>query len=394
MNILFLERSVNPILGGVERVTWLISQYLKASGHSCFYAYYLDGYDNVESSCMIKFSDKVQDIHTSTIQLCEFIKRNKIQIVINQGIFEKRRVDIIKGVIDKTGSILISCLHLSPDFLDYQKRNNSCFTRLKHFAKSILCAIGNKKYSRLLPIQQMYDKSRFFVLLSPSFENEFCRIFKLKEKAKIVHIPDPCSFSEQASIRDVDVKEKMVLIISRLEDIQKNITGALRIWKEIEDRGHNDWTLVLGGYGCDEEYILDYASDLELRKFSFVGKVDDVIYYYRKASIFLMTSRYEGFGMTLTEALQMGCIPIAFDTYTSLHDIITDSENGYIVDKNKYDEYINKLEFLMENKEIRMKMAKNAITSSKRFSIDVIGKQWCNLINIIENETFNNYTSI
>ena len=54
--------------------------------------------------------------------------------------------------------------------------------------------------------------------------------------------------------------------------------------------------------------------------------------YYLNSSIFLMTSDYEGWGMTITEAQQFGCIPIVLNTFASLQDLIANGENGFIVD--------------------------------------------------------------
>ena len=54
-----------------------------------------------------------------------------------------------------------------------------------------------------------------------------------------------------------------------------------------------------------------------------------------------MTSRYEGFGMTLTEALQNACIPLAYDSYSSVHDIIQNGQNGFLIKNNDEQSYAN-----------------------------------------------------
>ena len=53
--------------------------------------------------------------------------------------------------------------------------------------------------------------------------------------------------------------------------------------------------------------------------------------YYEEASIFMLTSSFEGWGLTLTEAQQFGCVPLAFYSYASLPDIITDGKNGFMI---------------------------------------------------------------
>lgn len=86
------------------------------------------------------------------------------------------------------------------------------------------------------------------------------------------------------------------------------------------------------GIGSDLDSYKQYVRKHQLKQVSFRGlQVPEE--YYRQASIFMMTSKSEGWGLTLTEAQQYGCVPIAFDTYASLHEIITDRFNGFIIKK-------------------------------------------------------------
>src|SRR5690606_14985825 len=103
--------------------------------------------------------------------------------------------------------------------------------------------------------------------------------------------------------------------------------------------------------------------------------------YYRKSAIFAMTSSAEGFGMTLIEAQQMGCVPVAFNSFLSLHDIIDDGENGYTIENNNLELYVDKLYNLMHDSGLRRTLAINAIQKSKDFRIEKIGRQWVELFN-------------
>ena len=94
----------------------------------------------------------------------------------------------------------------------------------------------------------------------------------------------------------------------------------------------------------------------------------------------MMTSSSEGWGLTLTEAQQYGVVPIAFDSYASLHDIIQDGENGFIIPNNNISEYIEKLKLLIINQDIRKEMASKCIESSKRFSQKNIIQEWIKLL--------------
>ena len=94
----------------------------------------------------------------------------------------------------------------------------------------------------------------------------------------------------------------------------------------------------------------------------------------------MLTSLFEGWGLTLTEAQQNACVPIAFNTYASLTDIITDGYNGFVIDEGNITDYVSKLKLLMKDSEKRREMAENAVVSSHRFEKGIIVSQWNQLL--------------
>lgn len=95
----------------------------------------------------------------------------------------------------------------------------------------------------------------------------------------------------------------------------------------------------------------------------------------------MMTSAFEGWGLTLTEAQQYGCVPMAFNSYESLPDIIDDGQNGIIVDWPDTRQYAGKLASLMADNGLRRQMAAKAIETSHRFEAEKVGRMWVELIN-------------
>ena len=94
----------------------------------------------------------------------------------------------------------------------------------------------------------------------------------------------------------------------------------------------------------------------------------------------MMTSRSESWGLTLTEAQQMGVVPMAFDTYASLRDIITDGQDGMVITEGDVDGYVNRMLDIMRNDVERQRMARQAIVSSQRFSQERIAGMWWKLL--------------
>ena len=178
---------------------------------------------------------------------------------------------------------------------------------------------------------------------------------------------------------DYTQKEKIVLIVARLYEAQKRLSIALDIWKEVESQ-NPDWKLIIVGDGEDRRFYEEYCRKNCIQNVEFAGQTNPLPYYL-EASIFMMTSQNEGWPLTLLEALQTGVVPIVMDSFTALHDIIQDGSNGFIVEYNDKKEFKNKLVTLINNQELRLKMAQEGQNSCTKYSIDNIGKEWINLLN-------------
>jgi len=89
-----------------------------------------------------------------------------------------------------------------------------------------------------------------------------------------------------------------------------------------------------------------------------------------------MTSAFEGWGMTLVESQQNGCVPVVMDSFAALHEIIENGVNGVIVPNNDITGFADALERLMLDGEYRRRLAVGGLESCKRFSIDNVIAQW------------------
>lgn len=375
MNILYIESSIPPERGGIQRVTWIISRYLISKRNDVFFAYFLCDSDDIDSTHKIKYSQKWNSEKVKST-LIHFILQKQIDVVICQDQYTKGIFKTLLYLKRNNICKIISCFHLNPGFERYLTKNTS----LIYLIKRLLIKLFENRDIDRIPLDRMYNIVDKLVLLSPSFIEGVVKCYGLPSKEKLTCIPNPLSFNLIIKENDISCKKKQVLIIARLVEVQKNILSALNIWKIIETYGCNGWELIIGGYGQDEDMVLNVMKTLELKHCHFVGKVEKPMELYKQSQIFMMTSNYEGFGMTLTEALQMGCVPLAFDNFTALHDIISDSYNGYIIPSGREDLYANKLFNLMNDDSLRGKMISNAIISSSRFSIENVGEQWIKLL--------------
>jgi glycosyltransferase involved in cell wall biosynthesis len=89
-----------------------------------------------------------------------------------------------------------------------------------------------------------------------------------------------------------------------------------------------------------------------------------------------MTSRVEGWGLALTEAMQAGAVPIAFDSYASLRDIVEDGKTGIIVPNGNIEAFATSVINLMRDPMRRQCLAANAVAAVQRFRLDAVLDQW------------------
>ena len=174
MNILFVETSLNPNLGGIERVTYILSHEFERNGNSCYYTYIWEDYNEIPEHKKIRIN-YTDDFVKFECSLLDFIRDNNIRIVINQDLYSKYFLNFYRIHKNQLGIKLINCFHLSPDFYEYQKIKGK-----KHQLKYWIykCLLNENLF--IHERNQMYDICDNFVLLSESFIEDFKKRYKTK----------------------------------------------------------------------------------------------------------------------------------------------------------------------------------------------------------------------
>lgn len=377
MNILFITPSeVQPLNGGIERTTLALSQALQAYyGHVCFFR------------CL-------EDNYTES-QWTAYLDEKKIDIIIAQGA-DKRIAQllpslrkIINGLEHKI--ILLFAFHSNPGVelitMDYP----ALLSRLVH-GKDVKANIQQLVWQLfkplMLPSMMKHLKTKYnlpytyadrIVLLSQNYIPEY-RAISGGDEVSFAAIPNMLPFKEDT--KPSEAKSKTVLLVSRMEERQKRIKLAMRIWNKTS---HDGWQLKIVGNGVDLDYYKRLAQRWHVQDISFEGQQDSMP-YYQEAQIFMMTSSCEGLPMTILESQQCGCVPIVFDTFSSLSDVVTDNRNGFIIPEGDENMYVERLTQLMHNEQLRKQMVTNGFIDKQRFAPQKVAEQWNNLFNELANQ--------
>lgn len=221
----------------------------------------------------------------------------------------------------------------------------------------------------------IYNLSDAYVMLSSRLFSSFKRITTLRHATKLKAINNPLTIQPSTNTED---KENICVFISQLVN-EKGLDNLLHIWQLVE-RQENEWELVIVGDGPERTHIEDFIREQHVSRITLTGYQADVTPYLRKASVYLMTSIFEGWGLTLVEAMAMGCVPLAFNSYASARDIIDDGINGYLIKPFNIKAYAQKLLSLVQNPCLRQTMSQSTKRKSQEFSIEKIGPRWRQLI--------------
>ena len=396
MNILFINNfECSPdISGGVNRVIYVLTRHFTEDlGYNCFFGFF----DNIPSDKRpAKFAGRIRlSSPLKEDEFKKFLVDNHIDIVEVNFLIKKNlsTITAMYKITKELGIKLIYELHAKPGFendtygtfervmfsITHQGNTKQelyrwFITLFKPIAKPFSDLIFRKKY------RLSYDNCDKVVLLSQHYLDDYCRIAGLKKTKEVVDkftaIGNGLPFSQIISDEDIHNKEKNVVVVQRFDDFVKRISLVLKIWKRIERNDQlNDWTLTLVGDGEFMNYYRHLEKKLNLKRVTFTG-LQHPAEYYRKASIFLMTSCTEGWPMVMMEAAQMGLPVLAFDSFGALKDIIQDHYNGILIPNNDIDAFNHCLADLMLDEKRLQTMQFNAKESSRNFTIDKFIEKW------------------
>ncbi len=233
--------------------------------------------------------------------------------------------------------------------------------RNKNGLKKWICILLQQQAFRLLK-----KKCDALVTLTP----EDAHAWDITQKSHV--IPNPYTYYPPVSSL---LNTRKIISAGRL-DKQKGYDMLIDVWEKVISI-HPDWELHIYGDGPDKEALQQKIVEKKLAQSLFIHPSTHHIYEkFLESSLYVMSSRYEGFGLVLIEAMTCGLPCISFDCPYGPGDIITDGEDGFLIANNNIEQMAEKICLLIENENERKKMGKQAREHVTRFSQENIMQQW------------------
>lgn len=169
-----------------------------------------------------------------------------------------------------------------------------------------------------------------------------------------------------------DKKEKIILNVGRLHP-DKGQEYLLRACKILN---RPDWKFVILGEGRSREGLENLLKTMDLNdRVLMPGAVQNVEEWLDRSSIFAFTSVTEAWGNALQESMAAGLAPVSFDCDVGPREMIRDNENGFLTPVGDVDCFAKRLEQLIDDNELRNRIASQAQKDSLNFKVEIIGNK-------------------
>ena len=366
------------IPGGVERVLTTKANYLADVAGYDITIVLTDG-KGKEPYYPLSHKVKIVQLDINFEELWHLSFFKKIFIYLKkQRIFKKKLTDTLMELRpDITVSLLRREINFLTSIKDGSKKvgeihvNKANYRNFESNNTNIIKDYFAKLWMNML-IKKVKKLDRFIVLTHEDKE-------KWHEISKTEVIPNPIpNLSPDIS----NLKNKKVIAVGRYT-YQKGFDLLIEAWRRVIEK-HADWTLNIYGSGerkAFQEQIIRLGIEKNCK---LNGPTSNINEKYEESSILAFSSRFEGFGMVLLEAMSCGLPVVSFACPCGPKDIITDGKNGYLVEPENVEALAERICHLIEHEELRKEMGKAARKRAEDFQEDKIMQKWVDLFENIK----------
>ena len=202
----------------------------------------------------------------------------------------------------------------------------------------------------------------------------------MKDTSKLQVVTNAIQIPKADFIYDRLKKKNQILYVGRMDPFNKRVNRVVEAWEQVY-KDFPDWTLELVGEGPQLSDLKNYVSEHHIDRVNFHGfQSEPPRKYYVDASILLLTSDLEGFGLVIIEGMQFGVVPVVYGSYVAVYDIIKHGNDGFITPMPySRESTVECMIKLMNDEDLRDRMAKSAITTAEKYTIREMTNQWYKL---------------
>ncbi|MGF1691951.1 glycosyltransferase family 4 protein [Photobacterium kagoshimensis] len=347
----------------------------------------------------VTLSNKLKSLHNFDVSILSLYKTYDEEVFKSEGVkveylnhshevsMYNRKLNAFKGIIFDLNYIRKK----APGFRRYI-RDNKIDTIICSDIKMVILAlfstVGIKtkviaiehfEYDVPHPIlkwvrSKIYNKIDALVILT----NEDRHLYHWMDSDKLFTIPNIV----EAKTMQKNTRKKVAIAVGRLCE-QKGFDLLIDAWHR-STALKAGWKLEIYGEGEDKDYLNKIIEDNRIENITLMPYAKNIDSVYNSAEMFILSSRYEGLGMVLIEALAHSLPCISFDCPAGPKTIITHEENGLLVPVGDVAKLAKAIDLLINTDELRSKFINNASNSIDAYSENSVTEKWMNLFRLID----------
>lgn len=357
--LLYITNGINGA-AGLERVLSIKANALASMGYDVHIAVLNDGGVNP----VYPFSAQIT-IH-SIRYFGSFYRATRMYLSAIRKLVQSVKPDVISVCDDGFKAFLL------PHFIDFRcpvvyERHVSKIVDLGPTPGALKALLVQMKYKIMNRLATKFDR---FVLLTEANREEW-------HLRRITVIPNPLPFFPESPAA---LDQKVVIAIGRHAYV-KGYDRLLEVWKCVLQE-HPDWQLHIYGKIEPTLRLAQLAEKLQINQaVHFLPPVQNIEDKLRNASVLAFTSRGEGFGMVLIEAMACGVPVVSFDVPYGPKEILATGRAGFLIPEGDCELMARRLSELITSKSLREKMGAAGRQEAVRYQTDAVIAQWHSLFN-------------
>lgn len=362
--------------GGTERVLTTRLNYL--AEHSPYLLYVVTT-ERQSSAPFFKLNPKIsvinldvnfEDDNTLTSKLLNYKRRLRLYKEKLSELIREVKPDIVTSMLSHEIDFLSSLEDGSIKIGENHFNRNFRYEFVKNNTKNIL----RRAIAKYRDLVLGYNVSKLNALVTLTQEDADA----WPDAVKKYVIPNPLSFRQELKSKG---GRKRIVAAGRLTR-EKGFDLLLDAWKLVFN-SYPDWSLMIYGEGCERENLQSFIQSQGLGNVCIHPFVSNISEKFVESDFYVLSSRFEGFGLVIIEAMECGLPVVAFNCQSGPSEIISDGVDGILVKNGDVCALADAMKCLMDDGGLRSAMGLSAIEKADHYSIDNIMSRWINLYRTI-----------